>query len=183
MAYRDSRKIGPVICIETGERFESCFEAAKAHGVKSGMIIADAAKSGGVVYKRHYCLEGDEGYKQKPDQKHPVVCVENGKIFRTMADAAAWAGTSYSRVARSVYHGQPGTDDGLHFCGLTDRNYQPRGLLKNGPRKCRCVETGQSFESATDAARYFMTDANCVLRSMKTGRPTSGRHFEEVIAR
>lgn len=54
------------------------------------------------------------------------------------------------------------------------------GRAPKGKRKCRCVETGQTFESIAEASRQLHIRYYSIFGSIETGRPIHGLHFEAI---
>lgn len=54
------------------------------------------------------------------------------------------------------------------------------GKASGGPRRCKCVETGQTFQSIAEASRNLDIRYYSVFGSLDSGRPIKGLHFVEV---
>lgn len=54
------------------------------------------------------------------------------------------------------------------------------GKSPRGRRKCKCIETGQSFQSIAEASRTLGIRYYSVFGSVESGRPIKGYHFVEV---
>ena len=52
--------------------------------------------------------------------------------------------------------------------------------LKQNAQRCRCIETGQEFESLSDASRYFEVSLNSIHLSIHKGYRCKQFHFELV---
>lgn len=105
-----------VVCIETGEIFESIAAAAKWVGI-SRDSIADAIygriKSAGGY---HWRLDNKVNENATEDifHKRPVCCVETGEIFESVKAASKWAGVASCTIT-GVLRGRYSTTAGYHW--------------------------------------------------------------------
>ena len=104
-----------VVCIETGEIFESIAAAAKwvnmSRSSISDVIYGRSKSAGGYHWKFD---EKNNEVEEDFFHKRPVYCVETGEIFESIKAAAKWAGVascSITGVLRGRYH----TTAGYHW--------------------------------------------------------------------
>lgn len=104
-----------VICLETGQIFESIAAAAKWVGI-SRNSIADAiygrTKSAGGYHWKF--VEKSSELEENFFHKRPVCCVETREIFESIKAAAKWAGVASCSIT-SVLRGRYHTTAGYHW--------------------------------------------------------------------
>lgn len=83
-------KSRPVICLETGERFESMKEAMERYGVSSGSL--NSALTYGYSAGGYHFYRADEPKPVdsffKPKRRRKVRCTETGVVYESIKDAA-----------------------------------------------------------------------------------------------
>lgn len=118
----------------------------------------------------------------------PVRCVETGEVFASPGEAAAALGARAATISSVVYQGA--TYRGLHFrqdpawTGPFAAAEGSEAARRAAPLKARkktpveCIETGEVFLSASDAARAVGVAANGVSTVLDDPRKTAGGlHF------
>ena len=159
-----------IVCLETGKQFNSVGNAANAIGVSSG-FISRQIRAGKPIKGFYYYYAGEmlpdeyrqkiRNQKKKPNKNlRPVICLETGERFESLALASRMLGTSISNVFDAIKNGR--TAHGLHFYygdepKPVDSFFKPRRK-----RKIRCTETGVVYESVRDAAKRTKTSSNCI---------------------
>lgn len=112
---RSKRFQRPVICYETGERFESLTEAANRIGANADAIwiaINQRIKAGDY----HWYYADEPRPKQnyfKNLAKRPVRCIETGKVFESTADAGRHIGRQRGGISDAI--SRNGTCGGYHW--------------------------------------------------------------------
>ena len=108
--YKNNRK--PIICLETKEIFKSGVEACSVTGVSVSMISKICLNGGINMSSKSYHFMFLEEYEQKSEQaiqnilsikpKHlrKVFCVEKGKIFSSVAEAARSVGGQTTNISK-----------------------------------------------------------------------------------
>lgn len=191
-----------VVCIETGQTFPSCLDAALwAHPTgrsKSGSAVGLAC-SGKInsAYGYAWKYDGDpdkppydpdrrKGHKSHNARK--VVCVETGREFATMDDAASWLssigfpkakgpaiGTACAGKKKKTAYGYTWRlSDGPEKESLAGKTIS-RGGSHYLARSVICMESGSSFPSMADAVRWlrangFQKAMPSALTSVCSGR-------------
>lgn len=75
----------PVVCLDTGETFESAFQAGRAFGITPGGVRTSAStgvKRGGLHF--YYGVEpkpAPEFFRERHSKTRPIVCLETGETF------------------------------------------------------------------------------------------------------
>lgn len=83
----------PVVCLDTGETFESAFQAGRAFGITPGGVRTSA--STGVERGGLHFYYGDEPkpapefFRERHSKTRPIVCLETGETFMGNPAAAA----------------------------------------------------------------------------------------------
>lgn len=109
------------------------------------------------------------GTKMIEDKKIPVICVETGQYFNSITEAGQWCnilGTSISLYlqGKGRYAGfHPKTKQRLHWC------YPNEDLekIKNKIYNIVCIETGDRFETAEEAAKVYHIDPSGLIKHLK----------------
>ena len=169
-------------CIETGEHFTNAEEAACFINLKSGASIASAARNGMTAGGLHW-VKGNSipsGYKPADKKNHvSVICLETGKEFESMKDAAEHIGCSPSSISGCCADG--GTVKGLHWYRKGASIPQKK---KAHEKPVICVETGKVYKSAVEASRAFgitnRKNSN-IGQAIKTGHMAYGYHWAHVV--
>lgn len=107
----------PVVCLDTGETFESAFQAGRAFGITPGGVHTSA--STGVERGGLHFYYGDEPkpapefFRERHSKTHPIVCLETGETFMGNPAAARPLHVSPTAISQAVRYGSP--VNGLHF--------------------------------------------------------------------
>lgn len=169
-----------VMCFETGERFISGREAAKAINV-SDSTLYNAIKSRSICVGYHWYYE-DEGSPEPTSLKvayyrpsYSVICYETKDEFCSPSDAARWVGAKASSVRDACRSGK--ALKGFHFCYTHDlASFTP---MNRREKKVRCVETSEVFNSAADADRSLGIRYG-VAKAIRKKMKCRGYHWEYV---
>lgn len=161
-----------VRCVETGEEFNSITEAERKYGWGIGEVVRGRQlTAGGYHWER---VDGKTIIKQ-PFQRKKVICANTGEIFENFELAADFTGVNPSLIKGLCNNGRKGTAKGYTFYYYEgeDKKYpviKPKFSEEEKticvPRKIRCIETGEEFDTAkaakekmypelVDAARYI----------------------------
>lgn len=172
----------PVIFEDTGEYFPSIDAAAAKLGINATTISKIA--HGKTISKLHFRFAEEITYNEIRTQDKrfgskthniPIICLDNGKEYPSVKDAAASLGI-YAQSISSVLRGKAKTAKGYRFMYADGKSHEPV------PYRVRCIETGEMFETAQEAAESVGVKTN-TLASHLRGDPKSagGRHFEKVF--
>ena len=182
----------PVICLETGEIYDSPLDCAnELKTYKQGIL--DACR--GVAHTFHglHFQFADEQYKtieqieleRKDDpRKRKIVCMETGEVFGSIKECAEKTGNDRRNIDNSLKRHR--SVKGFHYKYIED-NITLDEIKENHNKKCsnqvRCVETGEIFPSITECAKHFNTSSgniNTVCKGNKTYHTIRGYHLEFV---
>lgn len=95
-------KSRPVICLETGERFESISLVSRMLGISKSNVF-HAMKNGSAVHGIHFYygdeLKPDDSFF-KPKRRRKVRCTETGVVYESIKDAAERNSTTERKVEK-----------------------------------------------------------------------------------
>lgn len=172
----------PVICIETGEVFESMSAASAAMGLEPGSVaLWLAVQNGGMAAGFHWCYKDEprslEEALANEGPSGAVVCWETGEVFESVKEAAQAKGIkSVPNVYSALKSGY--SCGGYHW--YWEGQPKPRKSQLSKTRKCAvlCVETGEVFESLTQAAgAKGIKNPSQLSRAVRTGAKAGGYHW------
>ena len=191
-ARRRGRQPRPVICLETGEEFESAAAVAMENGT-SQEAIRYAIRTGGRGGGFHWAFADDQDIADKleryigGDHAHrrggKVICLETGEEYESVAAAAAASGKAYPTVKQAIR--TVGRAGGYHWTYSDDPELADKleryfgGVVRAGrgrpKRPVVCLETGEEYESAAAAA--IGTRHSTVYQAIRTGGRSGGYHW------
>lgn len=102
-----------VICIETGEIFESITAASEWAGKDIHEVLRGRNKTAGGYHWQYADAPSEDEAAKKP-HKRSVICLENGKIFESVRAAAKFASISPCTVSDAL-HGRRSKAGGYHW--------------------------------------------------------------------
>ncbi len=113
-------------------------------------------------------------------KRKTIVCLETGKQFNSVENAANAIGVSSGFISRQIKAGKPIKGFYYYYAGemLPDEYRQKiRNQKKKPNNKSRpviCLETGERFESISLVSRMLGISKSNVFHAMKYGKYTSG---------
>ena len=116
-------------------------------------------------------------------KRKTIVCLETGKQFNSMENAANAIGVSSGFISRQIKAGKPIKGFYYYYAGemLPDEYRQKIRNRKKKPnyksRPVICLETGERFESISLVSRMFGISKSNVFHAMKNGSAVHGIHF------
>ena len=166
-----------VVCVETGEVFDSTGVAAYEMGLTiSG--VSKSARSGQATKGFHFHYIDDSSMSIRPSRTIPVICVETGKKYDSITDAAIDIGQKKpSNIIVALKSG--GRAGGYHW-RFADVEKPVPPFKKERWRAVMCCETGEIFRSACAAARSMGFSASAVWSALKRGGTSGGYHWKYV---
>jgi hypothetical protein len=165
-----------VICLETGQEYISAKEASKQTGICYGSITRvcrhQQNKAGGFTWK--YKFHDNPEYKPTPtlnDSCRSVWCFEDKIKFASVAEAARYYNLDASGISKCC-RGKLRSTGGKHFyydgdeVNLTQATY--------GAKPCECLDTGEWFVSASEAARKKNINTTSIAKACAGKQRTAG---------
>ena len=171
----------PVVCLDTGETFESAFQAGRAFGIGAGAVRTSA--STGVERNGLHFYYGDEP-KPAPEffippnrAPRPVVCLDTGETFESSFQAGRAFGITPGGVRTSASTGVE--RGGLHFYYGDEPKPAPEFFRErhSKTRPIVCLETGETFVGNPAAARPLHVSPTAISQAVRYGSPVNGLHF------
>ena len=191
------RRMRPIICLETMQRYESQAELASMEG-KGHSYVHDACRSkGSRVHNGKHYLYIEDYVKMSPRevqdiidgklQNHQeVVCMETGEVFwdATKAGQTLTCG-KYSVSNRCNHFKERGKDNfagGFHWAFKEDYEKlsfeEIERVINLDNFKVVCIETKEVYENPIVAARETGADEGCIRRCCQgTLRHSKGFHW------
>ena len=193
-ARRPGRQPRPVVCLETGEEYESAVAVAMEIGI-SQEAIRKAIRSGGLSGGYHWAYADDPALAMKQERytggdraRHrggKVICLETGEEYESVTVAAAAVSVSMVTVCNAIRRG--GRAGGYHWAFADDQDIAAKlerytgGVVRDGrgrpSRPVICLETGEEYESVTVAAAAIGTVYSAVYTAIRTGGRRGGYHW------
>lgn len=177
-----------VVCIETGEIFNSLIEAAASIGINpsniSSVICGRSRTAGGKHWRRLTDNEEDIDFSDR--RFRAVRCIETGIVYNSITEAANAIEASLSSV-HSACNGKAQTAKGLHFeyvdpnSGKSFSEERQRNLIERVGVPVLCVETGEKFDSLIDAERATGINASAISAvCLGKGKTAGGKHWRRL---
>lgn len=116
-------------------------------------------------------------------KRKTIVCLETGKQFNSVENAANAIGVSSGFISRKIKAGKPIKGFYYYYAGemLPDEYRQKIRNQKKKPNKnsrpVTCLETGERFESLTLASMMLGIRKSNVFNAIKNGSTAHGFHF------
>lgn len=195
---------GEVVCLETMITYKNAREASLKTGiVDSGIIYACLGKY--KTYKTYHWLFKKEFDKLTKDQIEdilltsswgkPVICLETGKKFKSAREAAKYMNVHTSLMCAAC-KGKVFSIHKFHFLYketydnlskteiikiLNQKRKDEKACKDKIRKKVRCVETGEIFNSVTEAAKSVGSATSNISKCCKTPKYIcKGYHWEYV---
>lgn len=108
-----------IICVETGEKFDSIRAAARFAGVYNGNIKRTLdGHPDNTAGGYHWRYSESISSEVKPKEGRPVECIETGEVYCSISFAARCKGSTCSNITRAIKTG--GRARGYHWRYMTD---------------------------------------------------------------
>ncbi|NSD33730.1 hypothetical protein G4381_15135 [Coprococcus comes] len=162
--FTKGNQVTPVICLETGKRFETQSQAEIELGISRGSICR-ALNTGKTAKGYHWIRESEYSEEKAAAARaesapYRVVCLETGTRYKTYADAGRDLGVEEGNIQQAV-KSKSHYSRGYHFVNSDEYSTLAKGEIENilkGDGRSRtvvCVETGKRYESIKAATREY----------------------------
>lgn len=162
--FTKGNQFGAVICLETGQRFETQKQAETELGISRGSICR-AMNTGKTAKGYHWIREseyseGKAAAVRTEDAPYRVICLETGTRYKTYVDAERDLDVKANNIMQAV-KSESHYAGGYHFVNSAEYSTLSRKeiehILKKGgsSRAVVCVETGKRYESVKAASREY----------------------------
>ena len=183
---RDARR---VVCLETGEAFESEKAAAESMGASAHSIRSCVDGKVMTVQGLHWALEGSDAsissieLRRRTSAK-PVTCLETGEVFESGVAAAKTLGLKSSKPISNCINGVTMTGGGYHWApeGSALTIEQIEAGRKRGGKRVVCLETGVVYESSSAAAKAVGLKSGTSLSACLGGKAMTAGGFHWAFA-
>ena len=177
----EKRQSRSVLCLETGELYESRGAVAKALDVNVDKVKC-AIRKGYLIAGFHFYMADeprpdDAFFKPYYGRLDTIECVETGMCFDTMIEAARYAGVKTSHSIRLAIDN--GGCAGRYHWRFKHNATSCPDFKKPLRRGCAiyCVETGETFDNLAAAAKRIGCDASLIRDAIKRRGTCRGYHF------
>ena len=168
-----------IVCVETGEKFDSISEASKKYGISQSNI--SLCCNGKIETSKGYRWRYLEDYEkmtedeinnfQKIECKKKVICIETNEIFESLTEACKTYNSSSISSLANCCLGNGHTFMNLHWKYLKDYEKMTEDEIKNLlldfgnilNRKVVCLETSEIFNSITEASKKFQISYSSIV--------------------
>lgn len=167
-------------CVETDEIFPSIKSAAEHYGLNSPNISAALAgkiKSCGGFHWEYVDGQSPQHRPEKMRRKisKPVLCVETGVVYESIATAAEAFGVTDSAIGKVI------GDKLKKSCGyhweFFDGELEPLEETQSvAPMLILCVETQETFQTVSDAAEKFGISTAAISHALNGRAKSAGGH-------
>lgn len=117
-------------------------------------------------------------YGKAPKNAKRIICLENGEVFRSIANAGLRMGISDSSI-RKVLRGERETAYGYTFCYEGEEHLPREKIVLKRPlgtnyhsMKIQCIETGQIFDNSKEAAKHIDRSRSFLCKHLKGKKKT-----------
>ena len=162
--FTKGNQVTPVICLETGKRFETQSQAEIELGISRGSICR-ALNTGKTAKGYHWIRESEYSEEKAAAARaesapYRVVCLETGTRYKTYADAGRDLGVEEGNIQQAV-KSKSHYARGYHFVNSDEYSTLAKGEIENilkwdgRSRTVVCVETGKRYESIKAAVAEY----------------------------
>lgn len=170
-----------VQCKETGKIFPSIAAAAEWLEVRRSRVGAVINRSNRKVKGYHFVYVDKSIGDKTPEnhRKRKVICLDNGKIFESIADAAEWAKINQRGIGM-VCRGKMLTAGGYHWAYYKEGE-APEIREDSANCKVICKETGKIFPTIVEAAEWAGVNPSGIGAACRGQQHTAaGKHWAYV---
>ncbi len=104
----------------------------------------------------------------------PIICLDNGKEFPSIKDAAEFLDISYQSIS-SVLNGRAKTAYGYTFVYADGQSHK---IIK---RKVQCIETGKIFDNVNEAAESVNLSPRTLANHLRGYKKSAGGFHWQYI--
>ncbi|MBQ9479747.1 MAG: GIY-YIG nuclease family protein [Selenomonadaceae bacterium] len=170
-----------VLCIETSIEYSSIAEAARQTGALSTSISRVCRGDLKTTHRLHFVFVNNSAdeLKRFSQKKRPILCIETGKSYESIAEAARQTGLLASTLSE-VCNGKIKTFGGFNFV-FADTPEDERQIFVPNNRRVLCIETNVEYISIRKAAQQLGISHHSISKVCNGKQGTAGGlHFEYV---
>ena len=175
-----------IICLDTGEEFPSIAQASRTYGVSNTAVCNCVKGKTNTASGLHWKYKDEEyhksnlreGNKNHPAFSKPVVCKQTGIQYPSAAEAQRQTGINKAHILKCA-KGEYLNAGGFKWGFVIDGNNIFPNRKNSKKRFVKCIETGQEFESITQAAKSIMStaSANSLGSAIRRGHKYKGKTY------
>lgn len=184
-----TREPKKIICLETGEIFESIRDACKklnADRKNLQLVLKGFLKT---YKKKHFeifdpKIDYNEAYLAKYNKGKQFICLETGEVFSSVKEANKYFNSTH---ISDVLLGKRNETSGKHFeifdpnkTYNKENNLKSISQIKKRSYKILCVETGETFESLRQASELKHTNRETIKKSISQ-KTKAGKYTWQYI--
>lgn len=167
-------------------KYDSYIDAAENTGISNNNICSVIKGHQITAGGYYWCREVDytDDWEPRSDERtRPVICIETQTIYPTQTAAAQDAGINNQESISYCCLRQSITAGGFHwaFADEYDENWQPVEAKEKDMAATKkaviCIETGETYDSVTEAARKNYTSRSGIRRACNDHSTANGKHF------
>ena len=191
--------IKAIICVETGEIYESITECSLCTGILTQNLSQNCCKAHRSAKGKHFAYLNEFDDDWKPAEiysrerrikvstlKKRVYCLETDKFYDSASDAGRELGLDNRLISRCC-KGELVQTNNKHFCYDIDffEEWQPREKIQGqkGKNPIKCLETGEIFNTAAEATRNYGVNSSTLSACLNKKRETAGGYHWEYIVK
>jgi len=168
----------PVKCLNDGKWYETGRAAAKAYHIKNSCVY-NSCSNGGITQSGLRFMYADQEKPLEPPLRGKIVrCLNDGKEYKSGAEAGRAYQLSNDVVGNCCRSGRP-TKDGLQFMyadqAKPPESPKPRGWHSRKP--ILCLTNGVVYESLTAAGKTINRSDNAIYNAIKRNKSCVGLRF------
>jgi hypothetical protein len=186
-----------IICVETGEIYESITECSLITGISSQNLSQNCCKGRRTAKGKHYAYLDEYDEKWKPAKKYTtdrrkeastrkkgVFCYQEKRFFSSSTEAGEILNIDNRLICRCCC-GELIQTHGYNFCWIEDyyEGWKPRKNKQGqkGKNKIKCVESGEVFLTATQVCKMKNINPSSLSGCLNGKNKTAGGYHWKYI--
>lgn len=180
----------PIICLDTMKEYKSVVEAAAELGVYPANISRVCVGKGKTCRGLRFARKSDYDngtipvFQENPIERRKVICVSTGIIYENVSDASKKTGVNRRAIsyACNKIHASANKQIWAFLDEYDNNSYPNIGELPETTNiPIICIETGEIYSCANDAAIEFGVNLSSIRRAtLRHSYTCKGLHFMKV---
>lgn len=178
-----------IICLDTNEIFPSLSVASRAYGVSTTAICRCLKGKSNTASGMHWKYTDEEyhksalreGNKNHPSFSKPVICRQTGIEYPSAAEAQRATGIDKAHILRCA-KGEHLNAGGYKWGFIVNGKPVYPNREDENKRRIKCIETGEEYESITEAAKIICPDVSpsSLGSAIRRGHRYRGKHYAYI---
>ena len=180
----------PIICLDTLKEYKSAVEAAHELKVNPSNIRKVCVGRSKTCHGLHFAKKSDYEndtipvFQDNPVERRKVICVSTGEIYENVSDASKKTGVNRRAISYAC-NGTHASANKQIWAFLDEYEETPNYSVGDLPDTVNnpiiCIETGEIYSCAKDAAIEFGVNLSSIRRAtLKHSYTCQGLHFMKV---